>query len=380
MGKRIGIDCRMWNETGVGRYTRNLVRILQTKDSENHYFLFALPQNYEAIMQTIENRNFTVVSVDIHWHSFAEQLVLPWKLLEYNLDLMHFPYFSFPLLYTRPFITTIHDMTPWLFATGKASTLPAPLYWLKQLAYKFQQRVGAMRAVKIITVSESAKQDIIKFLHVSPKKVVVTYEGVDAALHVRKNAVKKSDIFASLNIQPKKYFLTVGNFYPHKNLERLVLAFQKVHALHKDIQLVMVGKKDFFGSRLEEFAKEHLITGIIFAGFVPDNDLAELYQKSLSTVYPSLVEGFGLLVLESLANDSLIITSNIPVLQEIGGDNLLYCDPYSVDDIARSLEDVIGMTEKRRAEQLEQGQKILRKFSWTKMGDETLAVYNALIA
>jgi len=131
---KIGIDCRLWNETGVGRYARNLVYHLQKFDNENEYVLFVLPKDKNDIK--IQNLNFKTVEVDIRWHSLKEQLLFPFILKKERLDLVHFPYFSIPILYRGKFVITIHDLILFHHATGKASTLSPFFYRIKLLAYK----------------------------------------------------------------------------------------------------------------------------------------------------------------------------------------------------------------------------------------------------
>lgn len=131
---RIGIDARLWNETGVGRYIRNLVYNLLEIDSRNEYVLFTNKQTIEEIKEhkskiKFEDKKLKLVETNIRWHSVSEQIKFPKILEKEKLDLMHFPYFSVPILYNRPFVITIHDLIINHFSTGKASTLPTPLYY-----------------------------------------------------------------------------------------------------------------------------------------------------------------------------------------------------------------------------------------------------------
>src|SRR5690242_4609839 len=129
---RIGIDGRLWNETGVGRYIRNLVWGLQEFDKKNEYVLF-IKKGLKIDDLRLKNDPWKVVETEIHWHSLAEQIKFPQILYKENLDLMHFPYFSLPIFYNKPFVVTIHDLIINHFPTGKASTLPYPLYLMKRI-------------------------------------------------------------------------------------------------------------------------------------------------------------------------------------------------------------------------------------------------------
>ena len=190
---KIGIDCRLWNETGVGRYIRNLVAQLHILDRVNNYTLFVLTKDYASVVSQMANARplanssagevgrgkWRIVRVDIRWHTLGEQVKLPQILNKENLDLVHFPYFSVPIFYNRPFVVTIHDLIINHFPTGKASTLSFPIYNLKLLGYKFVIAQAAKKAKEIITVSSATKKEIVDHLGVDGEKVVVTYEGVD---------------------------------------------------------------------------------------------------------------------------------------------------------------------------------------------------------
>src|SRR6266498_3613752 len=145
---RIGIDARLWNETGVGRYIRNLVWQLQVLDKKNEYVLFVKPDWKDKKFRDDEatHSRWKIVRTDIQWHTLDEQLVF-YKVLENELlDLVHFPYFSIPILYNRPFVITIHDLIINHFSTGKASTLPFPIYHIKRLGYQFVLKQAAKKA------------------------------------------------------------------------------------------------------------------------------------------------------------------------------------------------------------------------------------------
>src|SRR5579859_5764039 len=180
MRGNIGIDARLWNETGVGRYTRNLVANIAKLDTAHQYSLFLLKKDFNTLI--LPGKNFTKKLADVRWHTLEEQIQFAKILYKEKLDLMHFPYFSFPYHYRKKFILTIHDLIIHHFSTGQASTLPRIAYEAKVLGYKFLLQSGAKRAEKIITVSQATKKEIIQHLHVPEEKITVTYEGFDTAL------------------------------------------------------------------------------------------------------------------------------------------------------------------------------------------------------
>lgn len=360
---KIGIDARLWNESGVGRYLRNLVTNLAAIDTKNEYVLFFKKNEYQTVVMPGEN--FRKVLADIHWHSVAEQLLFPAILTKERCDVVHFPYFSVPIFYTRPYVVTIHDLILHHFSTGKATTLPYIFYKAKQLGYRYVINKAAHDAKKIFAVSKTTKQEIIDHLHIPEEKIVVTYEGVE----VKKEKISTSAIMSS------PYFLYVGNTYPHKNVLVLVDAFAKASKTHI-MHLVIVGKRDYFTAELERYVIEKEIKNVHFLGYVSDNELASLYTGATAVVVPSLMEGFGLPAGEALARGCLVLLSNIPVHHEIIGEGGIYFDPQNSDKLAQML--LVVIKEKNNYKSVvTKGVEKIRNYSWEKMTQETKNVYES---
>lgn len=373
---KIGIDCRLWNESGVGRYARNLVKNLQALDKTNEYVLFALSKDADQIQFEISNLKFKIVKADIQWHSIAEQVRFVQILNKEHLDLVHFPYFSVPVFYRKPFVVTIHDLIVNRYPTGKASTLPAPLYWAKHIGYQFVIAQAISRAQKIITVSMSTKKEIEEQFSTNDSKIEVIYEGVDNAVKSSKFSIRQAQDKKVQSLD-EKFFLYVGNAYPHKNLDVLIQSFKKLQEDHKDISLVLVGKEDHFYKKLKEkIKKEGFDTKIIFYGFATDEELGSLYASALAFVFPSKMEGFGLPLLEAMANNCLVIASDIPIFREIARDGVLYFNPESPSDLLQNMKKVLSSGDKY-SDLLKKGLAISKEYSWKKMAQQTLTVYNS---
>lgn len=368
---KIGIDCRLWSETGIGRYIRNLVDSLEKIDKKNKYVLFILSKNKNEILKQIQNDKFKIITTDLKWHTIEEQVKLPQILNKENLDLMHFPYYSIPVFYKKPFVITIHDLIINHYSTGKASMLPKFLYKGKRLAYKFILNRSANNARKIITVSNATKQEIINHLKIDSDKIMVTYEGIDDKISNLKPQT------SSLKPKSQKYFLYVGNAYPHKNLDRLLSAFAQANL---DVKLVFVSRDDIFYQRLKEKVKElKLIEDVVFLQNINDEELSNLYKNALALVMPSLMEGFGLPALEAMANNCLVLASNIPSLKEICQNAAVYFDPHSIDNIAEKMNEVY-INENLYNDKKTGGLRRSMEFSWKKMAEETLKIYESCVS
>jgi len=363
---KIGIDARLWNESGVGRYTRNLVKNLIKIDKKNNYVIFILPKDRKEI-ESLVKKSWKVVDADFRWHSVEEQSSFPKVLKKEKLDLIHFPYFSVPMTYKLPFIVTIHDLIINHFPTGEASTLNPIVYKFKLKAYELVIKRAAKNSKAIITVSNTTKDEIVKHLKINSKKISVTYEGADDRIY---NPVKKK--------LDENYFLYVGNAYPHKNLVNLIKAFNLLEKEKKNLKLIFVGREDYFYRELR--ASFQPKESIIFKGGVTDSELFSLYDNATALVIPSLMEGFGLPVLEAISDKCLVLASNIPTFKEIYKDNLLYFDQNNPSDIYKALKYTVDVKNAKVIDdKIKKAYEYSKQFSWEKMAKETLKVYEGSI-
>lgn len=371
---KIGIDGRLWSQTGVGRYLQQLVSNLAKIDKENYYILFLRQKEQHDL--PLPGSTWKKVVVDIRWHSLKEQIFMPFILWREHLDLIHFPYFSVPIFFPGKFVVTIHDLILDHFDTGQASTLPWPIYKIKYLGYKLVMWITLHRAQKVITVSKTTKKEIIDHYRIDAEKIVVTYE---AALDDETLGVK--------GIPPprckKPYLLYVGNAYPHKNLERLIKAFFKLKTPARgearqgwqNLKLILVGSEDFFYRRLVNYVKKLRLTDeVIFWGKADRQELISLYKNAIVLVFPSLMEGFGLPAVEALACGCLVLASDIPVFHEILGDAVIYFNPYDVSDMVGKMKDVLENPRKYEIFK-KRGLAQVKKYSWSKLASQTLKVY-----
>jgi len=161
----------------------------------------------------------------------------------------------------------------------------------------------------------------------------------------------------------KPYLLYVGNFYPHKNLQRLISAFEDlVLKDNLDYQLVLVGGER--GSR----------GNVLFTGPINDEELDLLYRHAALYALPSLYEGFGLTALEAMARGLAVVSSDVSCLPEILGDAVIYFNPLSVDDIRGKIKKVLA-DKSLKDTLIKRGQELVKKYNWREMAEKTLNLY-----
>ena len=377
---KIGIDARFYGpkQKGLGRYVQKLVENLEKVDLNNQYIIFLRRENWSDYQTS--NPNFKKVLADYQWYGLPEQILMPIKIWQARVDLMHFPHFNVPIFCLEPFVVTIHDLVLRKFPTRRASTLNPFLYWLKNLAYRLVVYSAIKRAKKIIAVSNYTKKDILKYFKVKPEKIKVVYEGAPARRDIRDcpsdTVLDSRTVSEGQSLLNKPYILYVGNAYPHKNLERLILSFKKlIEDKQMDCQLVLVGEIDYFYQRLKKMLSVAPSSRIIFTDFVSDADLNTLYQNASLYVFPSLGEGFGLPPLEAMAFGLPVVCSKATCLPEVLGQAALYFDPENTKEMAEKIKRVLK-DKQLQNKLIDQGFKRIQKYQWSKMAQETLRIYN----
>lgn len=356
---KIGIDGRLWNESGVGRYIRNLVQGIDSKKTRDNFVIFLTGETYNKVV--FKNPNIKKVKSASHWHTLSEQWRFKNELDREKLDLVHFPYFSYPVFYNQPFVITIHDLIIDHYPTGIASSLPLPLYKLKHYGYKKIIASSIKKSKRIISPSNATKDELQKHYKADADKIEVIYEGFDPSIMKDGKG----------NLVSGNYILYVGNAYPHKNLERLLSAYRKIRRTN-DIDLVCIGRDDFFYRKLE--AKKG--GGVHFLHNVDDRALFEYYTNAKLFVMPSLMEGFGLPILEAMHLSCPVVSSDTPALKEIGGDACVYFDPEKEDEIFSSIVKVLGDNQLSQS-LVQKGRKRSVEFSWAECIEKTLKVYES---
>ena len=359
--KHIVIEARNL-PTSTGRYVEMLVRYLEKVDTVNRYSILMYPDKMDAWTPT--NPNFTAVPCKYKEYSFAEQLGFAWQLYRLKPDLVHFSMPQQPILYFGKVVTTIQDLTTARYQNPDKNPT---IFRIKQHVYKWLIKYVSHKSTLLIAISDFVRHDIADYAKVSLDKITVTHEAVD-------------DFDAPAEEMPffvgKRFIMGDGRARPHKNLERQIEAFAKLHKENPDIYFMLTGKQgptgDVFKQRLKDMG---LADHVILTGFISDGQLKWAMQHCEAYVWASLSEGFGLPPLEAMLNGAPVISSNASCMPEVLGDAVEYFDPYSVDDMAWTMH-LITTDTKLQKKLRKKGKEHIKQYSWQRMAEQTLAVYN----
>lgn len=361
----IVIDAREYTTTS-GRYTYRLVQYLQQTKSEHEYTILLKPSDMNVSEFT--NPRFHKLACPYKEFTFAEQLGLLRQIRALKPDLVHFAFVQQPILYRGPVVTTMQDLTTLRFRNPTKNPV---VFTAKQQVYRMVNQVAARKSAALITPTQFVKDDIVKFAHVSPDKITVTLEAADPIPDTPE---------AVPELSGAAYLMYVGRPLPHKNLGRLIEAFAVIKRTAPELKLVLVGKRGALHESHAARARElGLESDLIITGFVSEGQLRWLYENCRAYVFPSLSEGFGLPPLEAMIHGAPVVASNATCIPEVCGEAAHYFDPLDVDDIARAITDVLNDTV-LRADLIARGYEQAKKYSWKRMAEQTLAVYNKILA
>nr|MBU1327696.1 glycosyltransferase family 4 protein [Candidatus Omnitrophota bacterium] len=351
----IGIDIRSTlkrTNTGIGRYTLNLIKAISKIDQKNNYYLYSRKKlfDFKKKLPVLPGKNFR------HARGLSE------------LDIFHTS--SYDLVKPRKagkFIVTIHDVIIKAYPYGHSEKT------IKEVDEKLKRVSG--EADLLIADSHNTKSDIIKFYNISDSKIKVIYPGVDTSDSSRLRSKNIANIVraSSEAASREQYILFIGTIEPRKNIQGLIKAFNLLRKEHNiSHKLIIAGMKGWmYEDIFKEYENSAFKNDIIFKGYVSDQELAELYKNASVFVYPSFYEGFGFPILEAFGHGVPVITSKTSSCGEIAGDSALLVNPERYQEIAEAVLKIIN-SESLRQELVKKGLDRAKEFTWQNTAIEFL--------
>lgn len=353
---KIAYDAKRFfnNASGLGNYSRDLVRILATYLPENNYILLNKNKSDRG-SDILKNDN--VHFVEISKSNFSRQLKMGKDAQKQNADIFHGLSGELPLKWDQTPIkkvVTIHDL---IFVR-----YPEYYSFFDRKIHFWKFKKAAHLADKIVAISQQTKSDIVEFLHIPEDKIEVIYQGCHQAFKEKQSDSFLEQISTKFNL-PKRFILSVGTIEERKNLLNIIKAITNT-----DIPLVVVGKKTKYYNKVLSFIKKNKMENqVLFLDQVSMEELAAIYNLADIFIYPSLFEGFGIPIIEALFSETVVITSNTSSLPEAGGTHSVYIDPKNELDIRAKIKFLWG-NESERKRRAEKGLEFVQRFT-----DESIA-------
>lgn len=371
------------NGTGLGHYSRTLIRSLATLYPQHHYWLLnPTPGGHftlqEPTLQEVLPHRFMHRWFSSAWRSsWCKQ----W-LTEQKIDLYHGLSHELPAGIENTGIATVvtmHDLIP--------ERYPEQYAWVDRQIYHRKFLSACKRADRIIAISEQTKADIIEFYKIDEKKIRVCYQSCDPRFYQPVSNEEKEKIRKKYRL-PERYFLSVGSVIERKNLLQVCKAISLLRD-KLDIPLVVIGSGGAYKRKVQRYINQQRLNDKICflsdraelkndIGFTRAHDFPALYQLATALVYPSYFEGFGIPVLEGLCSNVAVVTADRSSLPEAGGPGVFYVDPDSADSIAQAL--YTTATDAAKVEhQIKLGWNYAQQFTTATTANEVMNVYNELI-
>jgi glycosyltransferase involved in cell wall biosynthesis len=353
----LGFDAKRFfhNKTGLGNYSRDLIRILAQYYPENSYLLYnPKPKKIDRIL--IDGK---IIIEHLPETKKDRKLSSLWRLFSVcsqikkdKVEIYHGLSGEIPIGLNNSgvkTVVTIHDLIfmryPNLYS-----------YFDRKIHY-YKFKYAANKADLVIAISEQTKTDIVTYLKINPDKIKVIYQGCAT--------VFKEDIpseFIELTREkyqlPPNFILNVGTIEKRKNVLSVIKAIKKI-----DTQLVIIGKKTAYFSEINTYILENnLQNKVIFLENVELKELASIYRMATVFIYPSVFEGFGIPIIEALYSKTPVITSKGGCFSEAGGENSIYIDPLNPEELRIELSELLVNSEKKVVMQ-QKGFEFVQKFN-----------------
>lgn len=373
---RIAFDLVAVERLDDGIYTSSLALLhgLRKLEAEHRYLvLTGRPERYADLAQDPRFELVRVPMPSLHRHAvlFEHQLLEPLTLRKLRPDVLHTPGLASPLLWPGPTVLTLHDLG---FLHLPEQMSRASLYYWRYLALP-----GARRAKRIVTVSEHARREIARELHLPLERIETVYNSIGEQFRAPVDPEAITRVRAAYHLS-ERYLLFVGTLQARKNLGALIRAFERLAPDVPDLQLVLAGGYSANGQEtLRQVEQSPAAQRIRVTGRIADEDLPALYAGAQVLAFPSKHEGFGLPMIEAMACGTPVVANNASSLPEVAGDAAILSDADDPAGFAAALKKVLEDAT-LRADLIARGFKRAAQFRQEACARRMLEIYQGVVS
>lgn len=354
---------------GMDYVILNELRQLQRIDTENVYYVFVKPGEDYCLT---DSENIHIVVIHCPTYFIWEQWALPRAIKRYKVELLHCTSNTAPLWCSIPLLLTLHDVI-FMEESGYSTSL------YQRLGNVYRRHIVprvVLKCVKIITVSNYEKENIMRTIHVPDNRITVLHNGYDGIYKLLGNG----DNIYKKYIDHPYYFFILGNTDSRKNIERMLIAYSSYlkHSMIKRKLLITSLGGEYINQIIENNHIENIRDHIALTGYIPIEDLPYLYNYAFAFLFASLREGFGIPILESMACGTPVITSNTSSMPEVAGEGAILVNPESTEEITQMMLR-LEEDDSFYCHQREYGLQHAVSFSWEETTKRLLQIYKMLV-
>ena len=329
------------NYSGLGSYSRTVITAMAKYFPENTYYLYTPKTGFISDDFPPKKSNLITPEkkLDKKFHSYWRSYKIQASLKKEKIDIYHGLSHELPINIKNSgvkSIVTIHDLIFYRY--------PELYKRFDRSIYQKKYQYAVNVADKILAISQQTKRDIHEFLDIEESKVEVIYQSYNPVFNTHLSKDELIIIKDKYDL-PSEFLLSVGTIEKRKNLLELVKA---VHFGKSHIPIVVIGKEKKYAKEILNYIAENQVSNVIFLRNVPNEDLPAIYQLANVFTYPSSFEGFGLPVLEAIQSGTPVIAAKGSCLEETGGPDSIYIDPYNTEEFSNAIEKALSDSDLRK--------------------------------